>query len=108
MDSKRQSSQPTISGPHALKELKSAICCQETIFSPTWSVEDHLCSLVLAVRLNDFWAIIRGSIVEDDELDVLESLGQNAIAAFRQVLRMIIIRHTTLTLLGILRVLGGV
>ena len=56
-------------------------------------VEDRLHSLVLAVRLNDFAAVVRGSIVEDDEFDVLESLGQNAIDAFWQVLCVIIVRR---------------
>src|SRR5208337_3648265 len=54
-------------------------------------VEDRLRSLVLAVRLNDFAAIVRGSIVEDDDFDVLESLGQTAIDALRQVLGVIIV-----------------
>src|SRR5271166_988935 len=35
-------------------------------------VEDRLHFLMLAVRFNDFAALVRGSIVEDDKLEVLE------------------------------------
>ncbi len=70
-------------------------------------VEDRLRSLVLAVQLNDFAAAVRGSIIEDDEFDVLESLGQNAGDAFWQVLGVIIVRRDDRDL-GTLRVPGGV
>src|SRR5208282_1985936 len=56
-------------------------------------VEDRLRSLVLAVRLNEFAAVVRGSIVEDEEFEVLKRLGQNAIDALWQVLGVIIVRR---------------
>ena len=45
------------------------------------------------VRFNDFATIVRGSIVEDEELEVLKRLGQNAIDAFWQVPCVIIVRR---------------
>ena len=45
------------------------------------------------VRFNDFATIVRGSIVKDDEFEVLKRLGQDAIDAFWQVPCMIIVRR---------------
>src|SRR5208337_2681808 len=45
------------------------------------------------VRFNDFATIVRGSIVKDEEFEVLKRLGQDAIDAFWQVLCVIIVRR---------------
>src|SRR5271157_770885 len=45
------------------------------------------------VRFNDFATIVRGSIVKDEEFEVLKRLGQDAIDAFWQVPCVIIVRR---------------
>src|SRR5208282_3999821 len=45
------------------------------------------------VRFNDFATIVRGSIVKDEELEVLKRLGQDAIDALGQVPCVIIVRR---------------
>src|SRR5271157_5591339 len=49
--------------------------------------------LMPGVRFNDFATIVRGSIVKDEEFEVLKRLFQDAINALWQVLCVIIVRR---------------
>ena len=56
-------------------------------------VESRPHTWVPGVRLNDLATIVRGGIVEDEELEVLKRLVQNAIEALGKIPGVIIIRR---------------